>query len=55
MEAIGITGLREMTAGVNLSELEDRWGHCQREVSAHKCSLVRETSLWEMMLWGLKL
>ena len=35
----GTAGLREVMAGVNLSELEDRWGHCQCGVSAYKCSL----------------
>ena len=35
---LGTAGSWEMTAGVNLSELGDRWGRCQRGVSAHKSS-----------------
>ena len=52
----GTARLQESMAGVTLSGLGDSWGHCQRGVSIHKCSLkcslVREARLWEMLLWG---
>ena len=38
LDPLGTAGLWERTAGVLLSELGDRWGHCQRGVSAYKCS-----------------